>query len=124
MKLKTKIIFVLLSFLFLFSFPVYAVNCNYYGLYTADYDQVIVKPYKKNKYNLEIELYRLTVIDNAIGYCKNNTIYFKGTDASGSDIQGIFYPSDNKYNITFTKSKWEYLPVGTTYTFSKNGIIN
>lgn len=121
MRLNKKIIIILLSFYLSFMLPAYAKDCNYIGRYISRYepDEVIVKSYKDNMYNLEIGLFRLTIIDDAIGYCKNNVIYFKSKDASGNDIYGTFSKSGNKYLVTFIESSWEYLPNGTQYVLFK-----
>lgn len=101
--------------------PTYAKDCNYIGEYVSQdkLDEVIVKSYKEELYNLEIGLFRLTLFDDAIGYCKNNVIYFKAKDAAGNDIYETFSKVGNKYIVTFTESTWEYLPNGLYIAFFK-----
>lgn len=94
---------------------------NYKGNYTSsfDYSDVKINPYQKNKYIITIFLYRLALFENIIGNCKNNIIYFKTENYDGNDLYGTFKQNGKDYVLEITKSTWEYLPVGTKYTFSK-----
>lgn len=74
----------------------------------------------KGGYDIEIELFRLTAIDEGFGSFKDGVLAFKATDASGNPISGEISFVNDSAKLTFTDSSWEYLPNGTTFTFLKS----
>ncbi len=71
------------------------------------------------KYDISLNLFRLTNIDDGIGKLNDSELFFAGTDASGNPISGTVTITGDSARLVFTNSTWEYLPVGTTYTFER-----
>ncbi len=53
------------------------------------------------------------------GALSDKGLTFSATDAAGNPIYGEIIIDGNNAKLKFTKSTWEYLPVGTTYTFQR-----
>lgn len=68
---------------------------------------------------VEIGLTRLTTIDDGVGVLSDKGLTFSATDAAGNPIYGEITREGNTTRLTFTKSKWEYLPDGTTFIFKR-----
>ena len=74
---------------------------------------------ENGRIKVEIQLTRLTTIDDGVGVLFDNGLTFSATDAAGNPIYGEITIEGNTARLTFTKSKWEYLPDGTTVTFKR-----
>ena len=68
---------------------------------------------------VKIVLTRLTTIDDGVGVLFDNGLAFSATDAVGNPIYGEITIEGDTARLTFTKSKWEYLPDGTTFIFKR-----
>lgn len=98
----------------------YVYNIKYIGEFENRNDgSTLVISKAKNGYNVFIKLFRLTDIDNGFGELKNGELVFTGTDASGNPISGEITAVGSTVKLVFTDSTWEYLPVGTTYSFER-----
>ncbi len=74
---------------------------------------------ENGRLKLGISLTRLTTIDDGGGALSDKGLTFSATDAAGNPIYGEIIIDGNNAKLKFTKSTWEYLPVGTTYTFQR-----
>lgn len=74
--------------------------------------------------SVKISLFRLTDIDDGIGRLRDGTLDFSATDAAGSPIEGKITFDNDTALLTFTKSTWEYLPSGTSFSFVRNAVVN
>lgn len=98
----------------------YVHNNKYFGTFENRNDgSTLVISKAENGYNVSIKLFRLTEIDDEFGELKGSKLVFTGTDAAGNPISGHITVSGDSAKLVFTDSTWEYLPVGTTYTFDR-----
>lgn len=98
----------------------YVFNEKYFGEFENRDDGSTLEISKaENGYNVSIRLFRLTEINDCIGKLKDGKLLFTGTDASGNPISGAITIKGDSAKLVFTDSTWEYLPVGTTYSFEK-----
>lgn len=103
----------------------YVYNEKYFGTFEArDDGSTLVISKSKNGYNVSIRLFRLTEINDCIGKLKDGKLLFTGTDASGNTISGAITVQGDSAKLVFTDSTWEYLPVGTTYSFERKHDLN
>lgn len=98
----------------------YVYNEKYFGKFeNRDDGSTLVISKAENGYNVSIRLFRLTEINDCIGKLKDGKLIFTGSDASGNPISGAITVHGDSAKLVFTDSTWEYLPVGTTYTFER-----
>lgn len=98
----------------------YVYNEKYFGEFEIrDDGSTLVISRAENGYNVSIKLFRLTEIDNGFGELKAGKLIFTGIDASGKPISGTITVEGDSAKLVFTYSTWEYLPVGTSYTFER-----
>lgn len=98
----------------------YVYNEKYFGEFEIrDDGSTLVISRAENGYNVSIKLFRLTEIDNGFGELKDGKLIFTGIDASGKPISGTITVEGDSAKLVFTDSTWEYLPVGTSYTFER-----
>ncbi len=98
----------------------YVYNEKYFGEFkNQDDGSTLVISRGENGYNVSIKLFRLTEINDCIGKFKEGTLVFTGLDASGKPISGTITVEGDSAKLVFTDSTWEYLPVGTSYTFER-----
>lgn len=71
------------------------------------------------EYLIWLSIYRLTTIDDAVGWDTDDGIRFTATDASGDSIGGIITLDEQTATVTFTDSTWEYLPNGSWFQYTK-----
>ena len=71
------------------------------------------------KYLVKISIYRLTSIDDGVGWDTGGGISFTATDAAGNPIGGTVTLDGNTATVTFTDSTWGYLPNGTSFQYTK-----
>lgn len=96
----------------------YVYNEKYFGEFeNGDDGSTLVISRAENGYNVSIKLFRLTEIDDGFGDLKDGKLVFTGTDAIGNPISGEIAVGGDIANLVFTRSTWEYLPDGTSYTF-------
>ncbi|MFR2774599.1 MAG: hypothetical protein ACLTBR_02075 [Anaerostipes sp.] len=70
-------------------------------------------------YSAELNLFRLTSIDDFKGTYENGTFVMTGTDSAGNPITAELAFSGEQVTLIFTDSTWEYLENGTKYVFNK-----
>lgn len=98
----------------------YVYNEKYFGKFeNRDDSSTLVISKAENGYNVSIRLFRLTEINDCNGNLKDGKLIFTGSDASGNPISGAITVHGDSAKLVFTDSTWEYLPVGTTYTFER-----
>ena len=98
----------------------YVYNEKYLGVFeNQDDGSTLVISRAENGYNVSIKLFRLTEINDCIGKLKDGTLVFTGIDASGKPVSGTITVEGDSAKLVFTDSTWEYLPVGTSYTFER-----
>lgn len=98
----------------------YVYNEKYFGKFENQNDgSTLVISRAENGYNVSVKLFRLTEIDDGFGELKDAKLVFTGTDASGNPISGAITAEGDSAKLVFTRSTWEYLPVGTSYTFER-----
>lgn len=72
---------------------------------------------ENGKPSIDIELFRLTSLDDGTGSISGDKLDFSAIDASGDPIYGSVKLKGDTAVVTITNSTWEYLPSGTTYRF-------
>ena len=98
----------------------YVYNERYLGEFeNQDDGSTLVISRAENGYNVSVKLFRLTEINDCIGKLKDGTLIFTGIDASWKPISGTITVEGDSAKLVFTDSAWEYLPVGTSYTFER-----
>ena len=98
----------------------YVYNEKYFGTFEDRNDgSTLVISIAENGYKVSVKLFRLTEINDCIGKLKDGTLIFTGIDASGKPISGTITVEGDNAKLVFTDSAWEYLPVGTSYTFER-----
>lgn len=98
----------------------YVYNEKYFGRFEDRNDgSVLVISRAEKGYNVLIRLIRLTEIDGGIGKLEDGKLVFRGTDMSVNPISGTITVNGDTAKLEFTDSTWEYIPVGTTYTFER-----
>lgn len=70
-------------------------------------------------YSAELNLFRLTSIDDFKGKYENGIFVMTGTDSAGNPITAEIAFSGEQVTLIFTDSTWEYLENGTKYVFNK-----
>lgn len=70
-------------------------------------------------YSAELNLFRLTSIDDFKGKYENGIFVMTGTDSAGNPITAELAFSGEQVTLIFTDSTWEYLENGTQYVFDK-----
>ena len=70
-------------------------------------------------YSAELNVFRLTSIDDFKGTYENGTFVMTGTDSAGNPITAELAFSGEQVTLIFTDSTWEYLENGTKYVFNK-----
>lgn len=77
-----------------------------------------------NKYLADIDLFRLTSINNGVCSWTEGALSLSAKDAAGNPIKGrITFDSDTAH-LTFTQSTWKYLSKGTSFSFIRNASVN
>lgn len=84
-----------------------------------DGSTITISKSDNGRIKVEIGLTRLATIDDGVGVLFDNGLTFSATDAAGNPIYGETAIEGNTAKLTFTESTWEYLPVGTTFTFNR-----
>lgn len=98
----------------------YVYNEKYFGKFENQNDgSTLVISRAENGYNVSVKLFRLTEIDDGFGELKDGKLVFTETYASGNPISGAITAEGDSAKLVFTRSTWEYLPVGTSYTFER-----
>lgn len=97
---------------------------NFTGEYSDPNDgsTLIIGKNANSEASININLFRLTDIDDGIGKEANGTLTFTATDAAGNPIKGKITLDGDSATLVFTESTWEYLPEGSTYTFVRGSV--
>ena len=92
-----------------------------YGDYVCPTDDSTLSITLKSdgSYSAELNLFRLTSIDDFKGTYENGTFVMTGTDSAGNPITAELAFSGEQVTLIFTDSTWEYLENGTKYVFNK-----
>lgn len=99
---------------------------RYFGKYVqrSDGSTLTITKADEGRYNVLIDLFRLTQIDNAIGRLIKGMLVFTGTDASGDQICGEITVNEDSAILKITRSTWEYLPTDSTFTFERETVAD
>ena len=91
------------------------------GKYVSSYDssQLEIMPREDGQYDVVVDLFRLTLLDDGIGTLADDGIHFRATDASGQPIEGTITMIGDAARLVFTKSTWELLNAGDSFDFEK-----
>ncbi|MBQ5590737.1 MAG: hypothetical protein IIU65_03560, partial [Clostridia bacterium] len=99
---------------------------NFQGEYVANDSSTLTITENSGKYEIVINIVRLTNIDDGIGEVSTSTseLKFTATDAQGNSIEGkISLVNKDLAVLEFTKSTWEYLPNGTKIEFTRKSVV-
>lgn len=104
----------------------YIYNERLFGKYVQKNDgsTLTITKADEGRYNVLINLFRLTQIDDGIGILTNGKLIFTGTDASGEPISGEIIVNEDSAILKITYSTWENLPKGSTFTFERETNLN
>ncbi|MCM1107989.1 MAG: META domain-containing protein [Clostridium sp.] len=99
-----------------------AARRNFIGKYidSTDGSTLQVGDSTNSGLSVNINLFRLTDIDDGIGKASDGTLVFTATDAAGNPIKGKITLEGDTATLVFTESTWEYLPGGSTYRFKRD----
>lgn len=91
------------------------------GMYRYDVDEssLFIAQEADGSYRVELELFRLTYIDDFVGKYENGILTVTGTDAAGNPITAEIAFSGEEAVLTFTDSAWEYLENGQQILFER-----
>ena len=75
--------------------------------------------YRRNdgKYNVQIGIPRLTLLDDGLAVMGDNGLEFTATDAAGNPIGGEIILKGDTAVVTFTSSTWPLLEQGTSFRY-------
>lgn len=74
-------------------------------------------------YVVQVDLFRLTLLDDGVGLATAEGMSFTATDANGEPISGMITLEGEIATVTFTDSNWPLLENGTSFTFKKTSDI-
>ncbi len=91
------------------------------GKYVSGYDssQLEIMPREDGNYDIVVDLFRLTLLDDGIGTLADDGIHFRATDAGGQPIEGTITMIGDAARLVFTNSTWDLLNVGDSFDFEK-----
>lgn len=94
------------------------------GHYVSDYDgsSLTINAREDGRYDIEIDLFRLTSLDDGIGDDANDGIDFTATDAAGEPIGGHISIAGDTATLTFTHSTWPLIEEGAKWEFGLRSI--
>ncbi len=96
----------------------------YGGEYIANDDSTLIITETNGKFDIKIDIVRLTSIDDGIGkniLSSDNEVEFSATDAQENPISGkIYWQNQDEVILEFIDSTWEYLPNGTVFKFYRS----
>ncbi len=71
------------------------------------------------KYDVQMDIFRLTSLSDGIGTMVDDGIAFTATDAAGNPIEGLISLKGETVTVTFTNSTWEPIQNGTSFKYIK-----
>lgn len=71
------------------------------------------------RYNVEIGIFRLTLLDDGIGTISGDELRFIATDAAGNPIGGTISLKGDTAVVKFTDSHWDLLPNGSEFRYTR-----
>lgn len=71
------------------------------------------------RYNVEIGIFRLTLLDDGIGTISGDELRFIATDAAGNPIGGSISMKGDTAVVKFTDSHWDLLPNGSEFRYTR-----
>ena len=91
------------------------------GHFVSDYDgsSLTVSTREDGRYDIEIDLFRLTLLDDGIGDDSDGGIDFTATDAAGEPIGGHISIADSTATLTFVHSTWSLIEEGAEWEFKR-----
>ena len=91
------------------------------GDFVSDYDgsSLTITAREDGKYNVIINLFRLTSLDDGVGVDAENGIDFTATDAAGEPIGGRITFANDIATLTFVHSTWSLIENGSTWEFKR-----
>ena len=91
------------------------------GHFVSDYDgsSLTVSTREDGRYDIEIDLFRLTLLDDGIGDDSDGGIDFTATDAAGEPIGGHISIADSTATLTFVHSTWSLIEEGAKWEFKR-----
>ena len=91
------------------------------GHFVSDYDgsSLTVSTREDGRYDIEIDLFRLTLLDDGIGDDSDGGIDFTATDAAGEPIGGHISIADSTATLTFVHSTWSLIEEGAEWAFKR-----
>jgi len=72
------------------------------------------------RYDINIGIFRLTTLDDALGTLAGNHLDFTATDAAGNPIGGLITLHGDTAEVAFTRSTWPLLENGTKFVYIKS----
>ncbi|MBQ9983498.1 MAG: hypothetical protein IJP29_02810 [Lachnospiraceae bacterium] len=93
---------------------------QYIGTYN-DYDNnepsLTISLNTDGSYHVQMEIFRLTSLDDGVGSLTDRGLEFVATDAAGNPIKGLITLEGNEAVVTFTDSTWELITNGDSYRY-------
>ena len=87
------------------------------GEHESSYDgsKLTISDNGDDTFNVNIDIFRLCSLENAVGTFENHKINFEAEDPNGNKMTGMIYrDSDNSLTVRITDSSWDLLPTDET----------
>ena len=99
------------------------IEKQYIGEYVDDLNDPNLQIAKgeDGKFIIQIGIYRLCFLDDGVGEFQDDKMVFTISDDNGNPMEGyLIVTEDGEATVTFTKSEWDYIEDGDTYTYTKS----
>ena len=87
------------------------------GEHESSYDgsKLTISDNGDDTFNVNIDIFRLCSLENAVGTFENHKMNFEAEDPNGNKMTGMIYrDSDNSLTVRITDSSWDLLPTDET----------
>ena len=87
------------------------------GEHESSYDgsKLTISDNGDDTFNVNIDIFRLCSLENAVGTFENHKMNFEAEDPNGNKMTGMIYrDSDNSLTVKITDSSWDLLPTDET----------
>ena len=83
------------------------------GEHESSYDgsKLTITDNGDDTFGINIDIFRLCSLENAVGTFEDHKMYFDAVDPNGNKLTGVIYrDSDNSLTVKITDSSWDLLP--------------
>lgn len=80
---------------------------------------LVITAREDGQYNVTVGVFRLTSLDDGLGFLTDKGLSFTATDAAGNPLGGIITLDADTATVTFTDSTWPLLENGASFTYTR-----